>query len=116
MRSEKEMFDLLISTAREDENILAAYLEGSRTVPGVPKDIFQDYDLVYVVKETRPFIEDRKWIDRFGERLYMQYPEEGFWDNGNHENCYGWLMQFADGNRLDLHVCTLSYVKEQLKN
>ena len=33
MRSEKEMFDLLISTAREDENILAAYLEGSRTVP-----------------------------------------------------------------------------------
>ena len=54
MRSEKEMFDLLISTAREDENILAAYLEGSRTVPGVPKDIFQDYDLVYVVKETRP--------------------------------------------------------------
>ena len=45
----------------------------------------------------------------------MQYPEEGFWDNGNHENCYGWLMQFADGNRLDLHVCTLSYVKKQLK-
>ena len=115
MRSEKEMFALLISTAREDENILAAYLEGSRTVPGVSKDIFQDYDLVYVVKETRPFIENREWIDRFGKRLYMQYPEEGFWDNGNHENCYGWLMQFADGNRLDLHVCTLPYVKEQLK-
>ena len=55
MRSEKEMFDLLISTAREDENILAAYLEGSRTVPGVPKDIFQDYDLVYVVKENQAF-------------------------------------------------------------
>lgn len=116
MRSEKEMIDMLVSTAREDPNILAAYLEGSRVIPEVPKDIFQDYDLIYVVKETRPFIEDRGWIDRFGERLYMQYPEEGLWDNGNHENCYGWLMQFADGNRLDLHVCTLSYVKEQMKN
>lgn len=29
------------------------------------------------------------------------------------ENCYGWLIQFADGNRLDLHVCTL---KSELKN
>lgn len=115
MRSEKEMFDLLISTAREDERILAAYLEGSRTVPGVPKDIFQDYDLVYVVKETRSFIEDRKWIDRFGERLYMQYPDDGFWASGNQDHCYGWLMQFVDGNRLDLHVCTLPYVKEQIK-
>ena len=36
MRSEKEMFELLISTARNDERILAAYLEGSRTVPQVP--------------------------------------------------------------------------------
>ena len=77
MRSEKEMFDLLISTAREDENILAAYLEGSRTVPGVPKDIFQDYDLVYVVKETGPFIEDRKWIDRFGERFICSIRRKG---------------------------------------
>ena len=38
----------------------------------------------------------------------MNYPSDP-------EHCYGWLMQFADGNRLDLHVCTLSYVKEQLK-
>ena len=91
MRSEKEMFALLISTAREDENKLAAYLQCSRTVPGVSKDIFQDYDLVYVVKETRPFIENREWIDRFGKRLYMQYPEEGFWDNGNHDDYSGQL-------------------------
>ena len=62
MRSEKEMFDLLISTAREDENILAAYLEGSRTVPGVPKDIFQDYDLVYVVKEILSVLSTNIWM------------------------------------------------------
>lgn len=30
MRSEKEMLDLIIRTAREDERIIAAYLEGSR--------------------------------------------------------------------------------------
>ena len=56
MRTEKEMFDLLISIAQSDERIRAVYLNGSRTNPNVPKDIFQDYDVVYVVTETKPFI------------------------------------------------------------
>ena len=74
MRSEKEMMDLIIAVANNDVRIRAAYLEGSRANPNVPKDIFQDYDIVYVVTETRSFREDKAWIDRFGERLYMQYP------------------------------------------
>ena len=71
MRTEQEMYDLIIHTAREDERIRAVYMNGSRTNPNVPKDIFQDYDVVYVVTENRPFYEDKCWIDRFGDRLYM---------------------------------------------
>lgn len=73
MRTEQEMFDLILHTAREDARIRAVYMNGSRTNKNVPKDIFQDYDIVYVVTETKPFIEDKSWIDRFGERLFMQY-------------------------------------------
>ena len=76
MRSEKEMMELILSVARKDERIRAVYMNGSRTNPNVKKDIFQDYDIVYVVKENRPFYEDERWIDRFGERLYMQCPEK----------------------------------------
>lgn len=72
MRSEKEMIDLILDTARKDERIRAVYMNGSRTNPNAPKDLFQDYDIVYVVRETLPFIKDTTWIDRFGERLYMQ--------------------------------------------
>ena len=106
MRSEKEMLDLIINTAVDDSRIRAAYLEGSRSNPTVPKDIFQDYDVVYIVTETKSFREDKNWINRFGERLYMQYPEDNVYYSSDVDNCYGWLMQFADGNRLDLHVCT----------
>lgn len=106
MRSEKEMLDLIIGTAADDPRVRAAYLEGSRANPKVPKDIFQDYDVVYVVTETKPFREDKGWINRFGERLYLQYPEESVYYPSDVDRCYGWLMQFADGNRLDLHVCT----------
>ena len=77
---------LILDTAAADDRILAVYMNGSRTNPNVPKDIFQDYDIVYVVTETESFRKDRGWIDRFGERLFMQYPEEGFFGSGNAED------------------------------
>jgi aminoglycoside 6-adenylyltransferase len=115
MRSEKEMLDLIIDIANNDVRIRAAYLEGSRANPNVPKDLFQDYDVIYVVMETKSFREDKEWINRFGKRLYMQYPEENIYYPSDVENCYGWLIQFADGNRLDLHVCTLEYALDSLE-
>lgn len=56
MRSEKEMFDLILGVAKQDERIRAVYMNGSRANPNAKKDIFQDYDIVYVVKETASFI------------------------------------------------------------
>lgn len=116
MRTEKEMFDLIIQVAKDDFRIRAVYLEGSRANLNVPKDIFQDYDIVYIVNETKSFQEDKRWIDVFGNRIYMQYPEESVYYPADKEQCYGWLMQFADGNRLDLHVCTLQYVQSHLES
>ena len=113
MRSEKEMFDLIINVAKEDKRIRAVYMNGSRTNINVPKDIFQDYDVVYVVNETESFRQNKNWIDVFGARLYMQLPEEtdivlGL-GNEKTNSCYGWLIQFTDGNRLDLHVETIEF-------
>lgn len=107
MRGEKEMMELILGTAQGDERIRAAYMGGSRCNPNAPRDIFQDYDIVYVVKETESFQRDPHWIDHFGERLYMQYPEDSSCYPSDKANCYGWLIQFRDGNRIDLHVQTL---------
>ncbi len=116
MRTEKEMYDLILNIAKNDEKIRAVYLNGSRTNLNVPKDIFQDYDVVYVVTETNPFIDDKAWIERFGKILYMQYPDEHLDYPNDKENFYGWLMQFADGNRIDLHVETLCHAQENIMN
>lgn len=115
MRTESEMLNLIVQTAKEDSRIRAAYLEGSRVNPNAPKDIFQDFDVVYIVNETRSFIEDKSWINRFGERLFMQVPEDTVYSNDNVEESYGWLMQFKDGNRLDLHVTLYDKAKSQLE-
>lgn len=106
MRTEIEMISLIKDIAFKEENIRAAYIEGSRTNPNAPKDIFQDYDIVYIVTTTKPFREDKEWINNFGKILYMHYPEDNVFYPSDVENCYGWQIQFADGNRMDLHVCT----------
>ena len=111
MRTESEMLNLILQTAKEDARIRAVYMNGSRTNPNAMRDIFQDYDVVYVVTETASFIADERWIDRFGARLYMQLPEK---HEAHTEECWGWLVQFADGNRLDLHVVTEKYANREI--
>ena len=109
MRSEKEMLELILGVARADERIRAVCQNGSRTNPHARKDLFCDYGIVYIVRETRPFYTDPHWIDRFGQRLYLQRPEEidrGLGLDVDFDRSYGWLIQLADGNRLDLHVQT----------
>ena len=114
MRTEKEMFDLIINVAKKDDRIRAVYLNGSRANPNVTKDIFQDYDIVYVVTETTSFIADKDWINQFGEILFMQYPDEHPDYLSDKENFYGWLMQFTDGNRIDLHVESIDHARANI--
>ena len=116
MRNEKEMYHMILQIAEEDPRIKAVYINGSRTNKNVPKDIFQDYDVVYVVTDTKPFIEDKEWINQFGEIWFMQYPDEHPDYPSDRENFYGWLMQFKDGNRIDLHVESIQHAKEHIKD
>ena len=109
MRNEKEMMDLILGIAQRDERIRAVYMNGSRTNPNVEKDIFQDYDIVYVVRETGSFISDKFWPSIFGEIAIMQLPDDN--DNAwgaNHDfsRSYAWLMLFKDGSRIDLGIET----------
>ncbi|GIO25899.1 aminoglycoside 6-adenylyltransferase [Ornithinibacillus bavariensis] len=118
MRTEKEMLDLILDVAKNDERIRAVYMNGSRTNPNVPKDIFQDFDIVYVVKETEPFIHNAPWISVFGELLMVQEPEKMDKEIGETVDLsqnYGYLMLFSDGNRIDLHIQTKDYMLRTYK-
>lgn len=116
------MFDLILGVAEKDERIRAVYMNGSRTNPNAPKDIFQDYDIVYVVTETASFINDEGWINVFGDLLMLQEPDKMDRSIGiemDFDRSYGYLMLFRDGNRIDLHIETkesmmVGYVSDKL--
>lgn len=106
MRNENEILELILGIAKEDKRIRAVYMNGSRTNPHINKDVFQDYDIVFVVDETLSFLEDKDWINLFGEIAIVQEPDskDFGWGNDTYMNFYTWLMLFKDGNRIDLRI------------
>ncbi|MBK5458762.1 aminoglycoside 6-adenylyltransferase [Peribacillus sp. TH27] len=102
MRTEADMIELILKIAEKDDRVRAVGMNGSRTNTKVPKDVFQDYDIVYIVTEMESFIRDHKWIDVFGERIIMQKPEEMSFFPPELGGRFSYLMQFTDGNRIDL--------------
>jgi len=102
MRSEKEMVDLVLKIAQQDDRIRAVGMNGSRTNPNAPKDCFQDFDIVYLVTDMESFISDPNWVDVFGERIIMQTPENMSMFPPGLGGRFSYLMLFTDGNRIDL--------------
>lgn len=108
MRTEQEMLDLITGTARKDERVRAVIMNGSRVNPGAPKDFFQDYDIVYLVTEKESFLAEPSWIKVFGELMILQLPDEMSDPPPEGKDYYAYLMQFADGNRIDLSLYPVS--------
>ena len=106
MRSEKEMYDLILGYANADENIRAVILNGSRANPNRKPDPFNDFDIVYLVRNLTPCKEKAYYKD-FGEILVYERTDESelFKEHFPEFVCY--LMQFADGNRIDLTVSSI---------
>lgn len=118
MRTVDEMMELILKKAREDERIRAVTMEGSRANPNAVHDEYSDFDICYFVKDVREFTNDKTWIDYFGERLILQCPCDGHdepYDYNGRER-YTYLIQFADGNRIDLSLIDITTIKDELEN
>ncbi len=109
MRSEQDIMNMILNTARADDRIRAVLLVGSRANPAVPKDCYQDYDITYFVMDIAPFFNNPAWVEaRFGKPLIMQMPETMRYPDG--DGCFNYMMIYPDGVRLDLSFEFKPYV------
>lgn len=116
MRSEQEMLDLILNIAKEDDRIRAVIMNGSRANPNAPRDIFQDFDIVYIVTDPAPFKHNFEWIKRFGELMILQLPDDMNDPPPAADEEFGYLMQFMDGNRIDLGIYPLAKLDKLKKD
>ncbi len=112
MRTEQEMLSLILDVARKTEAVRAVVMNGSRVNPNAKKDPFQDYDIIYFVREVEPFKRNWDFIRQFGEMLILQTPEDMSSPSAAGDGHYSYLMQFMDGTRIDLSFYPLEQVKK----
>jgi aminoglycoside 6-adenylyltransferase len=110
MREESQVMKQILEFAHSEDKVRAVMLNGSRLNNNAPKDIMQDYDVVFFITniEDNSFKINRDWIDKFGELIIMQ--QNDFEDGSNI-----FLMQFNDGVRIDLHFEDISKIEQAVK-
>lgn len=109
MRDEEEILAMLAKKAQAEPAVRALCLNGSRVNPNSSPDVMQDFDVVYVVDDLKPFIQQREWLKEFGDMLIMQTPDEMNGGSGR-KHRFAFLMLFTGGNRIDLTLLLRSEV------
>ena len=107
MRTEQEMFKLILNIAKKDSRIRAVLLVGSRANPAVKKDLYQDYDITYYTDDVSPFYHNLGWIEEnFGKPAVIQMPESMTLSQlpPIADGHFTYLMIFKDGIRIDLSI------------
>ena len=109
MRSSEEMFALFHALANSDERIRVLTLEGSRVNPNVEPDVWQDYDITFLVNDLESFVESDEWLTVFGDLVFMQKPEAmALFPPGIPAGWFSYLMLFSDGVKIDLTLVPLA--------
>jgi len=106
----------VLDFAAHDSRIRLVTLEGSRTNPNIPADVFQDFDISFFVTDLASFKASDRWLDIFGDRLMMQKPEDMALFPPQLGNWYSYLMLFNDGNKLDLTLIPINETDDYFAN
>src|SRR4030042_921394 len=69
----QDAVDRLIEWANRKPDIRAVLLTSSRANPNETLDEFSDYDIILVVKDIQPYLEDESWLEDFGKVLVLYH-------------------------------------------
>jgi aminoglycoside 6-adenylyltransferase len=114
MRNEQEMMDLVLDFARKEDNIRLVLMNGSRVNPNVKRDVFQDFDIACLVRDVDLYRRNENVVNYFGEIMILQTPEDMSDPAPEGDGHYSYLMQFMDGNRIDLSFFPLQQLNSNL--
>ncbi len=103
------LFDALLDFAAADERVRLVWMNGSRVDPAARRDAWMDFDIVYAVTDFASLADPDNcaWIDRFGPRVIEQLPDATALFDPAPAGRFAWLLQFANGQRVDLTIYDL---------
>ena len=106
------MMDLILRFVGMHDDIRAVVMNGSRVNPLARKDPFQDYDIACYVRDIAPYRRNADIPPFFGKIMILQTPEDMGDPPPENDGSYAYLMQFMDGNRIDLSFHPLEKIND----
>jgi aminoglycoside 6-adenylyltransferase len=106
--SDAAVLDRLTRWATHHALVRALVLESSRANEQAPLDLFSDYDVLLVVSDVRPFVDDDAWLSDFGPPLVTFHDTkqvEGF-------ETFARLVLYADHTKIDYLVWPVSLLHQ----
>jgi aminoglycoside 6-adenylyltransferase len=103
----------IVQWAEAREDIRVALLTSTRAIPQAPVDALSDYDVILIVRDIQPFVEDKTWINDFGDVLVV------YWDPVHPDPVFGIniisnVTEYGDRLKIDFTVWTVSLFKKIL--
>lgn len=111
---ESDVIRRLIQWADHQVLVRAMLLTSTRANPNAPVDALSDYDVVLVVADIHPFVEDKAWLQDFGQVLVV------YWDPIHPAPDYGIeqvanVTQYADGLEIDFTLWPVALLRRITK-
>ena len=111
MNNADTTIDRLARWAEGRENVRSLILTSTRAVPGGHVDAYSDFDVIAVVDDVRPMVDDTTWQADFGEVLIS------YWDpvNGDPSTRAEWVgnvTNYANGLKIDFSLWSAQHYSD----
>jgi aminoglycoside 6-adenylyltransferase len=100
------VIDRLVGWIQEQPAVRAGLITSTRAVPHLKTDELSDYDVILVVTNIEPYVEDRGWIETFGNVLVSYWDPIEIDDDTGAERS-GNIIQYDDGLKIDFTLWSI---------
>lgn len=102
----EDMFEKMKTFGKSRDDVGACYIIGSMANIEQGVDAFSDFDVVYAVKDIKPFLKNKKWLTQFGDVMIIEAKSACDSRMATKENVYSFPVQYREGHRIDFKFQT----------
>jgi aminoglycoside 6-adenylyltransferase len=106
-----DSIQMTIQWAQVHDPVRGVLLTSTRAIPEAAVDVLSDYDVILIVRDIHPFVEDHAWLNDFGEVLIT------YWDAIHPDPVFGIekcanVIQYCDGLKIDFTLWPIEYLQQ----
>jgi aminoglycoside 6-adenylyltransferase len=110
-QSNDQTIFMIIHWASARDAVRAVLLTSTRAIPDANVDALSDYDVILIVDDIHPFVDDHSWLDDFGDVL-VAYWDPVHPDQATDIDICANVIQYRHGLKIDFTLWPVSLFQQ----